>query len=308
MEKHKSVLLDEAISYLNIRDDGVYVDATLGFAGHSSNILRRVPKGFLIAFDKDINAISYSKEKLSKIGNNFYIFNTGFINIKKCVQEKYQSVDGILFDIGVSSAEIDEGDRGFSYMNDGPLDMRMDLGSKLSAYDVVNSYDIDDLARIFRDYGEEKHAYKIAKKIEEQRNIKKIGTTLELVDIIDKCYPYKEKRNTHPAKKVFQAIRIEVNNELEELKVALDSSLELLSVGGRLVVITFHSLEDRIVKNLFKEKTEVPSLVKGMPNIPSELLPDFKLVTNKPVLPSSEEILYNSRSRSAKLRVIEKIK
>ena len=308
MEKHKSVLLDEAISYLNIRDDGVYVDATLGFAGHSSNILRRVPKGFLIAFDKDINAISYSKEKLSKIGNNFYIFNTGFINIKKCVQEKYQSVDGILFDIGVSSAEIDEGDRGFSYMNDGPLDMRMDLGSKLSAYDVVNSYDIDDLARIFREYGEEKHAYKIAKKIEEQRNIKKIGTTLELVDIIDKCYPYKEKRNTHPAKKVFQAIRIEVNNELEELKVALDSSLELLSVGGRLVVITFHSLEDRIVKNLFKEKTEVPSLVKGMPNIPSELLPDFKLVTNKPVLPSSEEILYNSRSRSAKLRVIEKIK
>lgn len=308
MEKHKSVLLDEAISYLNIRDDGVYVDATLGFAGHSSNILRRVPKGFLIAFDKDINAISYSKEKLSKIGNNFYIFNTGFINIKKCVQEKYQSVDGILFDIGVSSAEIDEGDRGFSYMNDGPLDMRMDLCSKLSAYDVVNSYDIDDLARIFREYGEEKHAYKIAKKIEEQRNIKKIETTLELVDIIDKCYPYKEKRNTHPAKKVFQAIRIEVNNELEELKVALDSSLELLSVGGRLVVITFHSLEDRIVKNLFKEKTEVPSLVKGMPNIPSELLPDFKLVTNKPVLPSSEEILYNSRSRSAKLRVIEKIK
>ena len=308
MEKHKSVLLDEAISYLNIRDDGVYVDATLGFAGHSSNILRRVPKGFLIAFDKDINAISYSKEKLSKIGNNFYIFNTGFINIKKCVQEKYQSVDGILFDIGVSSAEIDEGGRGFSYMNDGPLDMRMDLGSKLSAYDVVNSYDIDDLARIFREYGEEKHAYKIAKKIEEQRNIKKIETTLELVDIIDKCYPYKEKRNTHPAKKVFQAIRIEVNNELEELKVALDSSLELLSVGGRLVVITFHSLEDRIVKSLFKEKTEVPSLVKGMPNIPSELLPDFKLVTNKPVLPSSEEILYNSRSRSAKLRVIEKIK
>ena len=308
MEKHKSVLLDEAISYLNIRDDGVYVDATLGFAGHSSNILRRVPKGFLIAFDKDINAISYSKEKLSKIGNNFYIFNTGFINIKKCVQEKYQSVDGILFDIGVSSAEIDEGDRGFSYMNDGPLDMRMDLGSKLSAYDVVNSYDIDDLARIFREYGEEKHAYKIAKKIEEQRNIKKIETTLELVDIIDKCYPYKEKRNTHPAKKVFQAIRIEVNNELEELKVALDSGLELLSVGGRLVVITFHSLEDRIVKNLFKEKTEVPSLVRGMPNIPSELLPDFKLVTNKPVLPSSEEILYNSRSRSAKLRVIEKIK
>ena len=308
MEKHKSVLLDEAISYLNIRDDGVYVDATLGFAGHSSNILRRVPKGFSIAFDKDINAISYSKEKLSKIGNNFYIFNTGFINIKKCVQEKYQSVDGILFDIGVSSAEIDEGDRGFSYMNDGPLDMRMDLCSKLSAYDVVNSYDIDDLARIFREYGEEKHAYKIAKKIEEQRNIKKIETTLELVDIIDKCYPYKEKRNTHPAKKVFQAIRIEVNNELEELKVALDSSLELLSVGGRLVVITFHSLEDRIVKSLFKEKTEVPSLVKGMPNIPSELLPDFKLVTNKPVLPSSEEILYNSRSRSAKLRVIEKIK
>lgn len=308
MEKHKSVLLNEAISYLNIREDGVYVDATLGFAGHSSNILRKITKGFLIAFDKDINAVSYSKEKLSKIGDNFYIFNTGFINIKECVREKYQSVDGILFDIGVSSVSIDEGSRGFSYMNNGPLDMRMDLDAKFSAYDVVNSYDVDDLARVFREYGEEKHAYKIAKKIEEQRNIKKIETTFELVDIIDKCYPYKEKRNTHPAKKVFQAIRIEVNNELEELKVALNSSLELLNVGGRLVVITFHSLEDRIVKNLFKEKTEVPSLVKGMPNIPSELLPDFKLITNKPILPSSEEILYNSRSKSAKLRVIEKVK
>lgn len=308
MEKHISVLLNEAIDYLNIKEDGIYVDATLGFAGHSSEILKKIPKGYLLAFDKDIDAINYSREKLININNNFEIFNTGFINIKEKVNEKYPKVDGILFDIGVSSVEIDEQNRGFSYMKNGPLDMRMDQNSTFTASDIVNTYKVEELTKIFREYGEEKHAYKIANSIEKQRQKKKIENTFELVDIIDKCYPYKEKRHSHPAKKVFQALRIEVNNELEELKVALNSSLELLNPGGRLVVITFHSLEDKIVKNLFKEKSHIPDLIKGMPNIPNHLLPNFKIITNKPIIPSDNEIKNNSRSKSAKLRVIEKIK
>lgn len=307
-EKHISVLLNEAIENLNIKEDGIYIDATLGFAGHSSEILKKIKKGFLFAFDKDIEAISYSKEKLSKIGNNFKIFNTGFINIKEVILEENKPINGILFDIGVSSVEIDEANRGFSYMKEGPLDMRMDRSNPLTAEVIINTYPKEKLVKIFREYGEEKHALKIASLIEEIRKEKKITTTLELVDIIDKCYPYKEKRNTHPAKKVFQALRIEVNNELEELKVALEGALELLDINGRLAVITFHSLEDRIVKKMFKEKTEINPVVKGMPNIPEELLPDFKLITNKPIIPTEEEMKYNSRSKSAKLRVIEKIK
>lgn len=309
MEKHKSVLLDEAINYLNIKSDGIYVDATLGFAGHSSEILRRASKGYLYAFDKDVSAISYSKEKLSKIGDNFKIFNTGFMNMKLYLEEEVSSVDGVLFDIGVSSAEIDDGSRGFSYMHDGPLDMRMNKDS--SFYLLMMLLIIILLRiwfRIFREYGEEKHAYKIAKCIDEARSVKNIETTFELVDIIDKCYPYKEKRNGHPAKKVFQAIRIEVNNELEELVVGLKSSLDLLDVGGRVVVITFHSLEDRIVKNLFKKMSDISPVVKGMPNVPLEMLPDFKLVTNKPIIPSDYEMSSNPRSKSAKLRVIERVK
>ena len=306
MEKHKSVLLDEAISYLNIRDDGVYVDATLGFAGHSSNILRRVPKGFLIAFDKDINAISYSKEKLSKIGDNFYIFNTGFINIKKCVQEKYQSVDGILFDIGVSSAEIDEGDRGFSYMNDGLLDMRMDLGSKLSAYDVVNSYDYKELVRVIKEYGEEKYASSIAKNICKYREKKNIETTLELVDIIKSSMQYKAMRDTHPARRTFQAIRIEVNHELDVLKIALKDALDLLNVGGRLCVISFQSLEDKIVKKMFLEYSSVSDELKKLPYIPDEYKPKYRIV-GKSITASDDELKDNHRAQSARLRVIERV-
>ena len=308
MEKHKSVLLNEAIEYLNIKEDGIYIDATLGFAGHSSEILKRIKKGFLMAFDKDIDAIDYSRSKLLKIGDNFKIFNTGFINIKEKVSEKVSKVDGILFDIGVSSVEIDESSRGFSYMKNGPLDMRMDQSSNLTAEFIVNNYSLDELTKIFREYGEEKHSYKIAKKIIEEREKSPIKETAKLVEIIDKCYPYKEKRHSHPAKKVFQALRIEVNNELEELKIALNSSLDLLNIGGRLVVITFHSLEDRICKNLFKEKTMVNPVIKGMPDVPLEMLPDFKLVTNKPVIPLDEEMKNNSRSKSAKMRVIERVK
>lgn len=306
MEKHTSVLLKEAIDYLNIREDGTYIDATLGYAGHSGEILKQLNKGTLIAFDKDIDAVNYSRTKLSKIGDNFKIYNTGFINIKEVMEDK--KVDGVLFDLGVSSPEIDEDSRGFSYMKNSKLDMRMDQNSKLTAYEIVNTYTKEALTNIFRKYGEEKHALKIAEKIEKQRNIKKIETTYELVDIIDKCYPYKEKRLTHPAKKVFQALRIEVNNELNEFEKALKDSLELLNIGGRVVVITFHSLEDRICKNIFKQASEVNEVVKGMPDIPLNLLPNFKLITKKPIIPRDEEIRRNSRSKSAKMRVIERIK
>lgn len=306
---HKSVLLNEAIYNLNIKDGGIYVDMTLGYAGHSKEILKRNKKGFLFAFDKDIDAIDYSKKTLNEIGNNYKIFNTGFINIKECLdEEKIDKVDGILYDLGISSVEIDQDSRGFSYMKDAKLDMRMNQNSTLSAYEVVNNYSVEDLTRIFREYGEEKHSLRIAKEIETRRNIKKIETTLELVDIIDKCIPYKEKRNTHPAKKVFQAIRIEVNNELGEFESSLKDSLDLLNIGGRICVITFHSLEDRICKRIFKEKTDVLELVKGNPFIEKDYLPNFKLITKKPILPTSEELEYNSRAKSAKLRVIERIK
>ena len=305
---HISVLLNEAIEYLNIKPNGIYADATLGFAGHSSEILKRIPEGKLIAFDKDINAVSYSEEKLSSIANNYKIYNEGFENLKSRCQEENIMLDGVLFDLGLSSVEIDDASRGFSYMQDAPLDMRMGLSSSKSAKDVVNNYSVDQLVKIFREYGEEKHALKIAVEIEKERSIKPIETTKELVDIIDRCYPYKEKRNTHPAKKVFQAIRIEVNNELDEFEKTLRDVLEVLNVGGRVVVITFHSLEDRICKQIFKEVTDINQVVKGMPNIPDEMLPDFKLITNKPIIPTDLEMKQNSRSKSAKMRVIEKIK
>ena len=191
MEKHKSVLLNEAIEYLNIKEDGIYVDATLGFAGHSSKILKKAKNGFLIAFDKDVSAIEYSRSKLSTIGDNFKIFNTGFINIKEKVLEETTKVDGILFDIGVSSVEIDESSRGFSYMQNGPLDMRMDQNSNLTAESIINNYSQEELIKIFREYGEEKHSNKIAKRIIEEREKKPIKETSQLVEIIDKCYPYK---------------------------------------------------------------------------------------------------------------------
>lgn len=306
MEKHTSVLLNETIDYLNIKEDGNYIDATLGYAGHSSEILKRIKRGNLMAFDKDIDAINYSRSKLEKIGDNFKIFNTGFINIKSCVGDIL--VDGILFDLGVSSPEIDTDTRGFSYMKDAKLDMRMDQDGELSAYEIINNYSVSELVRIFRLYGEEKHGLKIAKKIEEERDKSLIETTFQLVDIIDKCYPYRDKRHSHPAKKVFQALRIEVNNELGEFEKALTDSLSLLNIGGRIVVITFHSLEDRICKNIFKKVTMIDQVVKGMPNIPIEMLPDFKLITNKAIVPSDSEITCNSRSKSAKMRIIERIK
>ena len=304
---HKSVLLNEVIANMNIKDDGIYVDATLGFGGHSSSILKEIKKGFLFAFDQDEEAISSSYERLSKSYDNFLIIKDNFVNMRKRLMEQNVScVDGILFDLGVSSPQLDEAYRGFSYHNDARLDMRMDRNNKLSAYEVVNDYDEDDLARIIYNYGEEKYAKSIARNIVKYRKNKDIETTLELVDIIKSSMPYKAMRDTHPAKRTFQAIRIEVNDELNVLKSALEQALDLLKVNGRICVITFHSLEDRIVANTFKKYSEVDSNVASLPYIPEEYLPKFKVVGK--FTPSKEEISENNRARSAKLRVIERIR
>lgn len=306
---HISVLLNESIEALNLKEDGIYIDCTLGYAGHSSEILKQLKRGCLFAFDRDQNAIKYSREKLSSIGNNFTIINRNFINIKEELEHKNVSkVDGILYDLGVSSPQLDEGSRGFSYHFDAPLDMRMNQDESFSAYDVVNNYDEEKLVDIFFRYGEEKYSRSIAKNIVKSRSIKPIETTLELVKIISSSVPAKAKREKHPARKVFQAIRIEVNKELEILEQAINDGLSLLNIGGRMVVITFHSLEDRIIKNIFKEKTEIDSVVKGLPVIPEEYLKDYKLINKKAIIPSKEELNNNKRARSAKLRVIERIR
>jgi 16S rRNA (cytosine1402-N4)-methyltransferase len=301
--KHKSVLLDEVIKYLNVSEGKTYIDATVGYAGHSGEVLKKLnKKGFLFAFDQDDEAIEYSNIKLSEIADNFKIIKSNFSNMKDYIKEP---VDGIMFDLGVSSPQLDEEERGFSFHKDAPLDMRMDTTKKLSAYEVVNNYSKEDLIRIFRDYGEEVYASSIANSICLYRGNKKIISTLELVDIIEKSVPFKYKREHHPARKVFQAIRIEVNDELNVFEKSLRDALELLNVGGRICVITFHSLEDKICKETFKEVSSIPNSMKHMPVIPKEYEPKFKVV--KTVTPTDEEIERNPRSRSAKLRVIERI-
>ena len=306
---HISVLLNEAIQALNLKDDGIYVDATLGYAGHSSEILKRVRRGCLFAFDQDSDAINYSREKLSKIGDNFTIIYSNFVHMKEeLAKRNVDKVDGILFDLGVSSVQLDEADRGFSYHNDAKLDMRMDKNKELSAYEVVNNYEEERLVEIFFKYGEEKYSRSIARAIVKYRENKKIDTTLELVEIIKSAIPMKAKKDKHPARKVFQAIRIEVNHELDILEESMNNALDLLNIGGRLVVITFHSLEDRIVKNIFRERTSIDEKVKGLPNIPEEYLNNYKLVNHKAVVPSRDELENNNRSRSAKMRVIERIR
>ena len=309
MEKHISVLLKESISSLKLKENSVIVDATLGYGGHSSNILDRISKGYLFAFDQDSEAIRHSADRLSKIGTNFTIVKSNFVHMKEELAKLGVSeVDGILFDLGVSSPQLDDEERGFSFHNDAKLDMRMDREQKLTAYEVVNTYSKEDLARIFYKYGEDKFSNNIAKKICEYRKNKPIETTLELVEVIKTAVPMKFKIDKHPARQIFQAIRIEVNKELDVLEPALEQALDLIKVGGRVAVITFHSLEDRIVKNYFKEKTKIDERLKGMPNIPEEYLPNFKLVENKAIVPSEEEIKNNPRARSSKLRVIERIK
>lgn len=304
---HISVLLNECIENLNLKEDSLIVDATLGYAGHSTEILKRIPKGFLFAFDQDDEAIVKSEIKLKQISNNFKIIRSNFVNMKEKLKENnIFKVNGILFDLGVSSPQLDEDYRGFSFHNDAYLDMRMDTKNELTAYKVVNEYSETELKNILYKYGEEKYSSGIAKKIVEYRENKNIETTLELVEIIKTGVPEKYKREKHPARKVFQAIRIEVNKELDVFENALKDALELLEIGGRICVITFHSLEDRICKSIFKSVTEIDKNLKNMPVIPEEYLPNYKVI--KTIEPSKEELENNNRARSAKLRIIERIK
>lgn len=304
---HYSVLQKELIEALNIKEDGIYVDATVGYAGDAKEILKRIKRGFLFAFDADREAVDYSNTELSKIGSNFKIFNTNYANLKECLNaEKIESIDGIIFDLGVSSPQIDNAARGFSFMQDAPLDMRMHQEG-LSAKDVVNTYAEDDLTSIFFQYGEEPMTRKIAKEIVFSRKNKNIDTTLELVEVIKKACGSKYFYEHHPERKIFQAIRIEVNDELNVLKNTLPEAIHLLKKGGRMAVITFHSLEDRIVKNIFKKYSEVDEMVKGLPEIPEEYKPLIKIVNKKAIVASEDELKENSRSNSAKLRIIERI-
>lgn len=306
---HISVLLEETIKELKIKEDGIYVDCTLGYGGHSSEILKRIKRGHLFALDQDQEAINSSKERLSNIGSNFTIIKSNFRYLKEKLKELgIDKVDGVIFDLGVSSPQLDDAKRGFSYHQDAKLDMRMDQDSDFSAYNVVNEYSEKDLATIFFKYGEEKYSNSIAKNIVKRREEKQIETTLELVDIIKASVPEKYSRDKHPARKVFQAIRIEVNHELEILEQAINDAASILKPDGRLCIITFHSLEDRIVKNTFKKLSSIDNMVKGLPIIPSQYLPDFELITNKAIIPSQEELDKNNRSRSSKLRVLRRIK
>ena len=307
--KHYSVMCEEIITGLNIKKGGIYVDATLGYGGMSKKILEQLDNtGMLIAFDQDEEAINYSDELLSNVADNYQIIKTNFCNLKEKLNEiGITKIDGIIFDLGFSSPQIDDASRGFSFMNDGLLDMRMDKSAKLTAKEVINKYKMDDLVNCFFLYGEEKMARVIAQKIVEKRSEKAITRTLELVDVIKEAvganYFYKQ----HPERKIFQALRILVNDELGVLKKALVPAIEMLNKEGRICVITFHSLEDRIVKNIFKENAEVNDIFKGLPTIPVEYQPKLKLITKKPLIAKEEEIKENSRSHSAKLRIAERI-
>ena len=305
---HYSVLNKEVIENLNIKEDGKYIDATVGYAGHAKEILARIKKGCLFAFDEDANAVSYSHDVLSSISDNFQIFKENFVNMQKVLNDVgIFKVDGIVFDLGFSSPQIDDERRGFSFMVDGPLNMKMDEEGSLDAYIVVNTYSKEELTNIFFEYGEEKMSRNIAHKITEARKNKPIERTLELVEIIKTAVGSNYFYKYHPERQIFQAIRIEVNDELNVLKKVLPDAINMLNKGGRICVITFHSLEDRIVKSIFKKYSDIDDVVKGLPVIPEEYKPLIKLVNHKPILPSERELQENSRSHSAKLRVIERI-
>lgn len=307
---HYSVLNQETIDNLNIQESGVYVDATVGYAGHAKQILAKCKKGYLFAFDEDANAVSYSQDALKKISDNFTIFKENFVNMKSVLSDVgINKVDGIVFDLGFSSPQIDDESRGFSFMVDGPLDMRMDLDSNMTAKDIVNTYSCEQLMDIFYCYGEEPRTKDIANQIVKSRKNKTIETTLELVEVIKSAVGANYFYKKHPERQIFQAIRIELNHELDVLEKVLPDAINLLNIGGRICVITFHSLEDRIVKNIFKKYSEVNEIMKGLPikDIPEEYKPIIKLVNNKPILPSDDELAKNSRSHSAKLRVVERI-
>lgn len=302
---HYSVLKEELLEGLNIQDGKIYVDATIGYAGDSKEILKQIPNGFLYGFDQDEKAVKYSTNVLTEIGNNFKIFNTNFVNMDEVFEEEeIKEVDGIIFDLGFSSPQIDDEKRGFSFMHDGPLDMRMSSEGK-SAKDIINEYSENELAEIFFKYGEEKLSRVIAKNIKKES--KDISSTLELVEVIKNATGANYFYKNHPERKIFQALRIEVNEELTVLESILPKAIKRLKKGGRIAVITFHSLEDRIVKNIFKKYSDIDPLVKGLKDIPEEYKPLIKLVNKKPILPSQKELEENSRSRSAKLRIIERI-
>lgn len=302
---HYSVLKEELLEGLNIQDGKIYVDATIGYAGDSKEILKQIPNGFLYGFDQDKKAVEYSTSALTKIGNNFKIFNTNFVNMDETFEMiGIKEVDGIIFDLGFSSPQIDDEKRGFSFMHDGPLDMRMSSEGK-SAKDIINEYSENELAEIFFKYGEEKLSRVIAKNIKKES--KNISSTLELVEVIKNATGANYFYKNHPERKIFQALRIEVNEELTVLESILPKAIKRLKIGGRIAVITFHSLEDRIVKNIFKKYSDIDPLVKGLKDIPEEYKPLIKLVNKKPILPSQKELEENSRSRSAKLRIIERI-
>lgn len=311
--KHVTVLLNEAVAGLNIRPDGTYVDATLGGGGHSSAILNQLTTGRLYSFDQDQTAIRYNQQHLKKFidDGRSILIEDNFRNLGTALAKNgVKSVDGIVYDLGVSSPQFDDAQRGFSYKLDAPLDMRMNQQQALSAMNVVNEWPYEKLVKILYRYGEERFAKQIARKIERRRESKPIKTTFELVDVIKEAIPAAARRHGgHPAKKIFQAIRIAVNDELGALEDSLEQALELLNVGGRISVITFQSLEDRLVKTMFHEKVSLADeLPPGLPVIPPEMQPKFKLINKKPILPSQEELANNHRAHSAKLRIIERIK
>ncbi|KRQ86591.1 Ribosomal RNA small subunit methyltransferase H [Caloramator mitchellensis] len=306
--KHYSVMLNECIEGLNIKEDGIYVDGTMGGAGHSIEIAKHLTTGELIGIDQDMDALNASMERLKDFNNVKFIHNN-FSKIKSILEDlKIEKVDGILLDLGVSSYQLDNPDRGFSYMHNAKLDMRMNKDDDLTAWDVVNGYSKEDLIRILKEYGEEKFASKIADLIIKRRKIKNINTTYELVDIIKDAIPVKARREGgHPAKRVFQAIRIEVNKELEILESAVNDCVDVLSSEGRICIITFHSLEDRIVKNVFRKRENPCVCPPNFPVCTCGNIADLRVITKKPILPSEEELKENSRSKSAKLRIAEKI-
>ncbi len=305
--KHIPVLLNETIEGLNIKPNGIYVDATLGRGGHSSEVLKKLTTGRLFCFDQDKQAIEESVARLNEISKSFTLINDNFVNLKKDLNDlEIYEIDGIMFDLGVSSAQFDEPNRGFSYRFDAKLDMRMNLDSKVSAYDVVNTYSLSELTRVIREYGEEKFSYQIAKNIVKAREIKKIETTFELVDIIKSSLPNKVLSKVgHPAKQTFQAIRIEVNKELDVLKETLSDAIGMLKKNGRICVITFNSLEDRIVKNIFNEITKDSEGSRRIPTVSKHI--EYRLINKKVITASEEEIIMNNRAKSAKLRILERI-
>ncbi|OIN67805.1 16S rRNA (cytosine(1402)-N(4))-methyltransferase [Exiguobacterium sp. KRL4] len=310
MFEHETVLKWESIKGLNIKPDGIYVDCTLGGAGHSEEIVKQLTTGHLYAFDQDDIALEHAAERLAAYEGRFTLIKSNFVHLQEELEARgVTKVDGILFDLGVSSPQLDEGERGFSYNFDARLDMRMDQTSSLSAYEVVNEWPYNDLVRILFTYGEEKFSKQIARKIEKAREVGPIETTFELVELIKDAIPAPARRKGgHPAKRTFQAIRIAVNDELNVFDRAVYQAIDLLAVGGRLCVITFHSLEDRMCKQAFKEKSSLPELPQGLPMIPKEFEPELRLVTRKPITAGDDELDDNRRSRSAKLRIVEKMK